>query len=188
MFICIEMTNHTCNTPFLFHINLNWFYTQSESMYIAHHRTKINKLIFACLILNQYVVNRTLASLGVLRMVLAGHTRSCENSARVLSTQARPTGQGCYGLVISPSASRLSIATPATVICSPVTCTAVSTKLMRGPCTPQSEKFLDQGTRTWRGADIWVQWFLHAVSRDFDLGKSWSYIWLNAGLTTKVRV
>ena len=29
---------------------------------------------------------------------------------------------------------------------------------------------------------------LHAVSRDFDLGESWSYIWLNAGLTTKVRV
>ena len=29
---------------------------------------------------------------------------------------------------------------------------------------------------------------LHAVSRDFDMGKSWSYIWLNAGLTTKVRV
>ena len=29
---------------------------------------------------------------------------------------------------------------------------------------------------------------LHAVSRDFDLSKSWSYIWLNAGLTTKVRV
>ena len=52
----------------------------------------------------------------------------------------------------------------------------------------QPEKFLDQGTLTWQGANVWVQWFLHAVSRDFDLGKSWSYIWLNAGSTTKVRV
>ena len=52
----------------------------------------------------------------------------------------------------------------------------------------QSEKFLDLGTRTWRGDDVWLQWFLHAVSRNFDVGKSWSYIWLNAGLTTKVRV
>ena len=36
-------------------------------------------------------------------------------------------------------------------------------------CTDQSEKFLDLGTRTWRGADVWVQLFLHAVSRNFDL-------------------
>ena len=39
----------------------------------------------------------------------------------------------------------------------------------------QSEKFLDLGTLTWRGADVWVQWFLHAVLRDFEVGKSWSY-------------
>ena len=52
----------------------------------------------------------------------------------------------------------------------------------------QSEKFLNLGTLTWRGADIWVRWFLYAVSRDFEVGKSWSYIWLSAGLTTKVRV
>ena len=52
----------------------------------------------------------------------------------------------------------------------------------------QSEKFQDLGTLTWRGADLWVQWCLHAILRDFEVGKSWSYIWLNAGLTTKVRV
>ena len=55
----------------------------------------------------------------------------------------------------------------------------------------QSEKFPDPGTLTWRGADLvdlWVQWCLHAISRDFEVGKSWSYIWLNAGLATKVRV
>ena len=52
----------------------------------------------------------------------------------------------------------------------------------------QSEKFLDLGTLTWGGADLWVQWCLHAISRDFEVGKSWSYVWLNAGLTAKVRV
>ena len=41
----------------------------------------------------------------------------------------------------------------------------------QGLFTHQSEKFLDLlvGTRTWRGADVWVQWFLHAVLRNFDL-------------------
>ena len=52
----------------------------------------------------------------------------------------------------------------------------------------QSEKFLDLGTLTWRGADLWVEWCLRAISRDFKVGNSWSYTWLNAGLTTKVRV
>ena len=33
----------------------------------------------------------------------------------------------------------------------------------------QSEKFQDLGTRTGRDADVWVQLFLHAVSRHFDL-------------------
>ena len=56
-------------------------------------------------------------------------------------------------------------------------------------CHEQSEKFPDLGTLTWRGADWCMSSvFLHAISRDFKVGKSGSYIWLNAGLTTKVRV
>ena len=53
------------------------------------------------------------------------------------------------------------------------------------PKVVQSEKFLDLGTRTWTGRRRMSALVLHAVSRDFYMGKSWSYIWLNAGLTTQ---
>ena len=56
------------------------------------------------------------------------------------------------------------------------------------PLNPLSEKLLDLGTFTWRAPTYERSGFLHVVSRDFEVGKSWSYVWLNAGLTTKVWV
>ena len=49
-----------------------------------------------------------------------------------------------------------------------VSCSQDSKDIFLFIATQQSEKFLDQGTLTWRGADLWVQWCLHAISRDFD--------------------
>ena len=54
----------------------------------------------------------------------------------------------------------------------------------------QAEKFLHPATLTWQGADVWMdpELFFACHFEESKVSNSWSYIWVDASLTDKVRM